>query len=135
MSREEFIKSDEYLTTHVELEVKSGRKISEIRSALSAILLQWRDELLSFSDQRIADLEAQLKEKEEELSLHKMAATNPTVKLSICPTCNEVVRASAWSLMSEEQKEEVEAEAAKHNLIIEEVPLSECKRMKWCRCK
>jgi len=46
MTRWEFITSDEYITTGIELIVRSGLSVKEMREELNEKFLQYRDELL-----------------------------------------------------------------------------------------
>jgi hypothetical protein len=50
MTREEFIKTDEYITATVECIVRSGKPVKEIRKELNEFFIEYRNELLSLHD-------------------------------------------------------------------------------------
>lgn len=58
------------------------------------------------------------------------------VKLSICPKCNGIVRASVKHMMDRASKNDFAKEAMEYNLSIREQSLLEYRaNAKWCECK
>lgn len=47
MTREEFIKCDEYIKTTIEIYVRSKKSVKKIREELTEFFLEYRDELLN----------------------------------------------------------------------------------------
>ena len=58
------------------------------------------------------------------------------VKMSICPTCNGVVRVAVKHKMDRKSKNDFMKEAMEYNLAIKEATLLDYRaNAKWCECK
>lgn len=84
MTREEFIKRDEYLIATVECIVVSRKSIIKTREELNKFLLDWRDELLLYAQQPNSEPQPQLQQANVSGSCGKSKKDD---EADICPRC------------------------------------------------
>ena len=68
---------------------------------------------------------------------HLLPDEQVTIKMSTCPKCNGIIRASVEHMMDKQDKKEFAKEVMEYNLNVSHTPLLEYRKNKpeWCECK